>query len=362
MQKKRHERILIVDDNPMNISIIEEILGEEFEVNSASSGKEALCLADKFHPDLILLDIMMPDIDGYELCRSLRANKRLAFVKIILISAKSMLNDRLEGYRAGADDYITKPFDPEELLAKTRVFLRLKSVEEIERVKDDLINIFSHETRTPLNAIIGFAKVLEESPDLTAHHKEALQHIISSGEDLMALADKTILLSNLRKGVIAIKQNKTAFSLLVTTALAKVSSALEDKKIKVENKINNNAVLKVDEQLVITAIVYILDNAVKFSPENGALEINCFSNEKGIFLNIKDFGKGISEDKLGLLFSEFAVESVLHHGRGHGLGLSIVRYIMELHGGDVYAKNNSDGTTGTTFTLVFPPELITTQN
>ena len=120
-------RILVVDDSPTNIKIAKVTLGEIYHLATAVTGEEALQIAPDFQPDVILLDIMMPGIDGYEVCREIRGNPALRNTKIIMVSAKAMVSERLEGYEAGADDYITKPFEEDELLAKVRVFLRLKS-------------------------------------------------------------------------------------------------------------------------------------------------------------------------------------------------------------------------------------------
>ncbi len=120
---QRQSRILLVDDNSTNLEILEEMLGEEYHWEAATSGEEALEIAPDFQPDLILLDVMMPGINGYETCRRIRANPTLRNVKIVMVSAKALVSERLEGYDAGADDYLTKPFDEEELLDKVRVYL-----------------------------------------------------------------------------------------------------------------------------------------------------------------------------------------------------------------------------------------------
>jgi DNA-binding response OmpR family regulator len=157
----------------VNLLVIEEILSRNFNWAQASTTEQAVSLAASFKPDLVLIDLLVQDGSGYEICKTLRSNPKLKFTKIILVSTKALLKDRLSGYQAGADDYIARPFDPDELTAKAKVFIRLKSVEEVDRAKDDLINLFSHETRTPLNAIIGFAKLLAETPALPTTKKSS---------------------------------------------------------------------------------------------------------------------------------------------------------------------------------------------
>ena len=125
-------KILAVDDDQANLNIISEILSDDYELQTADCGESALEVARNYIPDLILLDIMMPGIDGYEVCRKLRSEPDLSKTKILFLSAKELLEDRLQGYDVGGDDYITKPFDEEELVAKIKVFLRLKYEEEIK--------------------------------------------------------------------------------------------------------------------------------------------------------------------------------------------------------------------------------------
>ncbi len=151
---KSQQTILLVDDNPANLFVLEEILSDIYHTITAASGEEALAHAATCLPDLILLDIMMPGIDGYETCRELRTMPSLHHTKIVMVSAKAMVNERLEGYNAGADDYITKPFEEEELLAKVRIYLRLKSIEEVDQLKTDLLTLLCDATMAPLHGLL----------------------------------------------------------------------------------------------------------------------------------------------------------------------------------------------------------------
>ena len=130
MQAK--EKVLAVDDSEFNLEIIKEALGDEYNLKTATIGEEALEIVLDYQPNIVLLDIMMPGTDGYEVCRQMRADPALRDIKIIMLSAKAMTSERLKGYDAGADDYIIKPFDADELLAKVRVYSRLSTLEEVE--------------------------------------------------------------------------------------------------------------------------------------------------------------------------------------------------------------------------------------
>ena len=353
------KRILIVDDDRTNVLILEEILGREFEIKSVFDGESALETAGNFKPDVILLDIMMPNKDGYEVCAGFRQKPGLSFTKIILLSAKSMLDDRLKGYQAGADDFITKPFDPEELLAKVRVFIRLKSVQEIDRMKDDLINLFSHETRTPLNSIMGFAKILGASDKADEHEKECVKHIIDSGRTLLELVNKTILLCNLRNGTRMVVERRTDFETIIEKASVSVQDKIRGKNIILLKDLDNGALpFKADEELIVAALTYVLENAVKYSPYLAPVEISVRKDENGITCAVRDNGKGLEKgsEQSDMLFSGFYVGDLEHHGRGHGLSLLIVKHIMLLHGGTVSAVNNINEP-GCTFTLFLPNSL-----
>lgn len=355
---KKSEKILIVDDDPFNVDIIKEILGDKYHYKVAFSGEEALEIAEHFHADIILLDIMMPDMDGYEVCRKCRMNEKLSLTKIILISAKQMLEDRLEGYRAGADDYLTKPFEPEELMAKIQVFMKLKSIEEIERIKSDLISVFSHETRTPLHAILGFATLLLDNENLPEYEKEALLHIKKSGEDMLELVDKTILLSHLRDGSQTLNTKKILLTRLINMGVERIQSELKYNNVKILIENDSNTVVDADEQLILTAISCLLKNSLKYAEENSVIKVSISDESNdGCSLIITTQSSPLTEKKLKTIFSEFTVEDVSCHGRGAGLDLSIAKNIIELHNGSIEVRPDAQEHANI-FTLTFPAKRI----
>ncbi len=346
-------KVLVVDDDPLNIGILEEIIGDQYEMTSVESGEAALAILPRFCPDLILLDIMMPGIDGYEVCRHIRQNERYKFTKIILVSGKSLVAERLKGYEVGADDYVPKPFVAEELEAKIRVFLRLKHTEEMDQIKTELLMLFSHETRTPLNGIISMSEFLQSDSSLSEKVHGHINVITESGYRLLDFVEKASTLCNLKYNS-KLSTQKESVAIHLKSALTIVEYNLENqnKKISLDFIVKNNAELACDWNLVVKAFQFVLENAVKFSPDNGVITVELDADHSCCQVRITDQGEGIPPDWINRIFDEFAIRDILHHNKGLGLSLAITRYIMELHGGEINVK--SEPGQGAAFTLTFP--------
>jgi two-component system, sensor histidine kinase and response regulator len=250
----RKYRILIVDDDKSIVRLLLEVLGDEYEIETAFSGEEGLKIVNVFNPDIILLDIMMPGINGYEVCRIIRKDPRLAFIKILLLSARSSLEERLEGYRAGANDYLTKPYDSSELQAKIQTFLQLKYVDEVNRLKDDLLILQSHETKTPLTSILGFAELLGESDNLNEEEKQFVEYILESGNELLQNTQKTLLLCQLKKGV-ELSLSSVKVNSIVKKCLQTLEKQISSKHIQINFEQSDNYITRLDIQLVSSAIL-----------------------------------------------------------------------------------------------------------
>ena len=214
-------RILAVDDDPLNLAILEELFAEEYNLTTAENGQEALRIAEQIRPDLILLDIMMPGIDGYEVCRQVRSRDTLKYTKVLLVSAKAMTSERLKGYDAGADDYIIKPFDHAELGAKIQVFLRLKSMEETNEIKTQFLTLLAHETRTPLHQITMLAEMLggEDGPE-GSQREELVGMLQAATTRLGDLLERGHRLCQLRAGQVAFRPEPLDLAALLRGVIA----------------------------------------------------------------------------------------------------------------------------------------------
>jgi two-component system sensor histidine kinase/response regulator len=346
-------RIVAVDDNPRNLEILRRSLGEEVQFVPASSGEEALQVAPRVRPDLILLDIMMPGIGGYETCKRLKARPDLAGTKILMVSAKGSTLDRLEGYAAGADDYVVKPFDPAELLAKVRIYLRLKSVEEVDRLKTSLLSLLSHETRTPLTLILSPISMLLESKDLAPQHRELVTVVDSGARRLVTLLDRVEFLSQLKMGEIPFEMGPADLGAIARNAVRRLEASSERAGVRLTLETERPAPIHGDAKHLARVVDALLDNAIRFSPSGGTVRLRTETTGTDSRLTVSDSGPGIHPDLLPRLFEEFAVADVDHHSQGHGLSLATARLIAERHAGALELEPGAVPT-GATFRLDLP--------
>jgi signal transduction histidine kinase len=349
---KMNNKILVIDDELINIHLYSDILATtNYELETALNGEEALNKLQTFSPDLILMDVMMPGMTGFEVCRKVRNMPRHRFTKIIMISACTDLNERLQGYHAGADDYMTKPIEKEEFLAKINVFIKLKKAEELDQLKSDLLTLFSHETKTPLNAIFGFSGLLKESPNLSSSEKQYVDNMIKAGNHLLTFVDKTILLCELKKDYMLEKTLQFLDDNLEEIILQHQEKSMK-KNVEIRLTSSENVQLHADWILLYKMFNYLIDNALKYSPENETVTISSQIKDRTCQLQVIDKGKGIPESDLHFIFDPFAIKNIQNHQAGQGLSLSICRHIMMHHGGTIYASNLPDG--GACLTCEFP--------
>ncbi|MEW6057664.1 MAG: response regulator [Bdellovibrionota bacterium] len=371
------QKILIVDDEPRNQRIVSEVLEGLVEFKVASSGEEALQVIAAYLPDLVLLDIMMPGIDGYEVCKKIKTDPKLNLMKVLLVSGKAMLEEKLKGYDVGADDYITKPFVPEELLAKAKAFLRLAFIErELMELNQSLDQQVQSRTRQLLDAeakLVSVAKMsaLGEMAGGVAHEINTPLGVISVlAEQLAELLNETPLdkgeLSRMTKTIgdtvrriSAIIQSLRTFSDGVEQAQftpVSVSKIIEDTLLLCREKMRFNEIdVVIDpiaDELVVQCqpvqvsrvILNLLNNsfdAVASLPEKW-IKIAAEKQADHVQVSITDSGKGIPEAIQSKLFQPFFTTKEI--GKGTGLGLSISKGIIDSHGGSISVDPASKNT------------------
>jgi signal transduction histidine kinase len=349
MSSKR--KVLIVDDVSTNVLLIKRILESDYTIKTAQSGEEALDILPGYRPDIILLDIMMPGMDGYEVCKRIRNERRYSFIKIILVSAKTLIDDRLKGYEVGADDYVTKPFVKRELLAKTNVFARLKHEEEVNQLKNNLLTLFSHETRTPLSAIIGLSDILMRNNSIGDDIKTRIDMISVKAHELLEFAEKTSLLCSLKDDR-RLHYSTHILDVILKEIFENLTPQLQEKNLTITHDQLNSIQCKADWSLLQKAFTYVLENAIKYSDNNSSIEVQASIVNSQCRISFIDYGCGIKPEWIETIFDEFAIKDIMHHKKGQGLSLAITRHILELHGGAI--RVNPDRKQGAHFIMRFP--------
>jgi two-component system, sensor histidine kinase and response regulator len=344
-------KVLIVDDEPINVKLIEEILKyeDDFQYRTAVNGHDALTILDDYNPDIIILDIMMPGMSGYEVCKKIKAHKNHKFAKVLMVSGKAMIKERLEGYAAGADDYITKPFVDDELLAKMKVFSRLKKTEEVEALKTAILQLFSHETKTPLNGILLGSQLILDTPSISEKIKEYATLIKLSGERIHDLVRKILLLSSLknRQTLNLTRQPVQAYLL----GIASQTDSNDPGKCSIKITCPTDFSLELDWQLFHEALSAVVDNGIKYSPQGATVEIAASCDESSVCFRVIDEGPGINPEIKDKIFDAFYSQHIANHTQSTALSLTIAKEIMKLHHGNLHVESIPGEGSSFVFTL-----------
>jgi len=369
-------QILLVDDTEANLSLLTSFLDREgYGIITAPNGKEALQKAKDKNPDLIILDIMMPEMNGYEVCKKLKADEITHRIPVIFWSSLTDIYNKLKAFQVGGVDYITKPFDKDEVLARIALHIRLKQFQEekeerirvlrereleltkLNRQKDELMRIVSHDIKNPLTGIIGVVNVLLESDDI--NHEEArqmLQMIESSSNELLELVmdilDKNMLRREDQK--LELKEVDLVEVLGEVISINAPNAKLKRIGLYLKNNIES-CTIKVDVRKIKQIFNNLVINALKFTPSKGRVSIHIDETQNSTILcKVIDTGIGIPEDIIGQLFTDEDGTTTVGTGGeiGTGLGLDLVQYFVELHKGRVWVE--SEVNVGTTFFIELP--------
>ncbi|MCK5070616.1 MAG: hybrid sensor histidine kinase/response regulator, partial [Desulfocapsa sp.] len=255
----------------------------------------------------------------------------------------------------GADDYITKPFVDDELLAKLKVFSKLKKTEEIDELKTSILQLFSHETKTPLNGILLGSKLILDSPSITPKIEEYVKLIQLSGERIHDLVRRILHLSNLRNNKILENKSKSVKTYLQEFTENKLS---EKSKCLLTVNCPNDFSLNIDWQLFHEAFESVVENAIQYSPEGGTVTLTASNNGSTSTINVVDEGPGITPQIKDTIFNEFCSNQMDYHSKGATLSLAIGREIMHLHQGGLQVESIPGQ--GADFIFTFPSTLVST--
>ncbi len=309
--------------------------------------------ASDFLPDVVLLDIMMPGIDGYETCRRMRNNPVFSGMKIVMVSAKAMKSERLQGYEVGADDYVTKPFDEDELLAKVHVYVRLKAAEDVEQIKSNMYALLKHEHRTPLQGILLPVRELRTNPDLDSQESALFLEIIEQNTlRLQHMFEKVHTLGAMKAKQWDFEFVPTDLNALVHQVVGEVKNRILTCDMQINDELPEAASLVIDPKQIGWTITELLENAVQFSPLEAPVTVDVGRDNGEYTVTVCDQGDGIDTALLPHVFEAFGHPDGMHHTKGYGLSLAIARQIMQAHQGSIEIKSTKGH--GTSVTLRFP--------
>jgi two-component system sensor histidine kinase/response regulator len=365
--------LLVVDDDPNILDNLADLLQiSGYEVLAAINGVRALQAMQDKTPELIISDIMMPEMDGYTFYDAVRANPDWALIPFIFLTARGQSIDIRRGIGLGADHYIVKPFEPEDLLALVQA--RLRRTQEIqsamqknvEHTKKRILTSLSHELRTPLNAIYGSVSLLQED-SVTLNDEEAreLLNITQRGtQRLIRLVEDLLLVVRMDSGAVALEiarfRTHAALSLLVYEVVQNLSVAAEKRHVQIEVHVPDNLTVFCVPIYLQDILSRLVDNAIKFStPTGGRAVIKAAEQDGAVVISVQDEGIGIDEASQKLLFERFRqIDREKLEQQGVGLGLSIVYGLIQLHGGDIRVESQPGK--GSVFTVTLPLNNVET--
>lgn len=338
--------ILAVDDIPDNLLLVQLALEQEgHQVVLAHNGETALKKVKQAPPSLILLDVMMPGMDGYEVTRRIRQDKNIPFIPILLVTAREE-SSLVEGLDAGADEFVRKPFQIDELQARVRSMLRLK--ETIDQ-RENFVSCLTHDLRTPLVAANRMLDLIEKEAfgGVTCEQQEAISNIVSSNQNMLQMLNTLLETHHYELGKKILSFIEINLSQLTTEVITELKPLAEEKSLNLQyESLKEISPIKGDRLELRRVITNLIGNAIKFT-DNGSIKVTLTENESKVILTVKDTGIGITPQEQNTIFQRYHQGN--HRRSGKGLGLYLCQQIINAHGGNIAVE--SEMGKGTTFTV-----------
>ena len=358
-------KIMIIDDEDRNIKLLKAILmTERYQVFGFNSGRQALDEFDEVRPDLILLDIMMPDLDGYEVCRQIKANAQRQMIPIVMVTALKDRESQAKAQDAGADDFLNKPVNATELRTRIRSLLRIKTyhdelaqryaeiaaqnqrLQELERTKDGLTHMVIHDMRNPLTAILGNLQVaLLDQTRLSPKQQQLLKHSVLYCSNLEGMIRSLLDINRLEEGKVPIQCGYTDIATIAQRTIDQLQGRASEKQITIDLTTPPSAMrVKVDQGLIQRVMANLLDNAIQHTPEEGQVRVKIEYQEEGNTwrFSVADTGQGLAPEFHTKIFDKFKRATLPKQARkraGYGLGLAFCKMAVEAHQGHIWVES-----------------------
>lgn len=364
--------VLIVDDNKNNLQLLGSTLhAEGYRLALAKSGQEAINQAKQIAPAIILLDIMMPEMDGYETCELLKKEEQTRPIPVIFLTAKTETDDIVKGFQAGGVDYITKPFKKEELLVRLKTHLDLRQatekiaqqatkLKELNNTKDQMFSIISHDLRSPLAGLKNMLDLLtdKETPTDQDFRESAINIMKTTTDSTVNLLENLLFWARSQRGDLEVNIESYDLHAIIEENIELANNTIHQKSLEVRNELPEYELIQGDLNLTRTIIRNLLNNAIKFTQSGGSITFSSKHDDGHVNLFVTDTGVGITEENLKKLFKndeQFTTYGT-NNEKGSGLGLKLCKSFAEKQAGSLSVKSQKDK--GTTFILSLPKPPI----
>ncbi|MBW4591758.1 MAG: response regulator [Brasilonema angustatum HA4187-MV1] len=341
--------LVIEDETSVRQNLLELLTYEDFDVIAAENGQVGVKVAQKEIPDLIICDVMMPELDGYGVLKTLRQQSTTATIPLIFLTAKTEKTYLRQGMELGADDYLTKPFTRAELIAaissrlKKQLAIRQQSQRRLDDLRSSITMSLPHEMRTPLNGILGFSELLMKEADNLSRHEifEMAEGLHKSGKRLHRLVQNFLLYTELEmiatdpKRMKNLQSHKTVFPSMALQKLITEKAQQVGRYTDFQVNLQSPCCVQICETRLYKIIEELIDNAFKFSISGTQVYLTSTSVSNQLMISLTNYGRGMTAAQIAELGAYRQFERQLYEQQGSGLGLIIAKRIVELYGGEL---------------------------
>ncbi len=353
--------ILVVDDESANFDVIEILLFKEgYNLHYQNSGARAIAAFEEIQPDLILLDVMMPDMDGIEVCEKFKTNPRSHHIPIIIITALSEKEDLARCLDTGADDFISKPINSNELRARVRSMLRIKSqydfIQQTMDLREEMMQAIVHDLRNPLIGIkLGCDSL--KNMEIADRAKNRINQICTTVEQMRLLIDDILTIGRIESNKLALNSIRIDLVEIAQLAIASFETLATSRNIRIIAELPSNPIqVSGNPHMIRLVFDNLIDNAIKFSPEPSSITIRIDEfphnpdRQDLVKIEVLDFGEGVSPEQKQIIFERYEVGKIVLGVAQIGIGLSFCKMAIEAHGGSISVSNNHPS--GSIFTVI----------
>ena len=346
---EKRKLILVVDDIVHNFDVIEALLFKEnYDLKYAADGLQALDLLTEIQPDLILLDVNMPSLDGIEVCRRIKSNPNTCYIPIVITTALNSKEDMARSLDAGADDFISKPINGLELRARVKSMLRIKqqydNLKETLQLREDMSSMIVHDLRTPISNIALACDMLLYS-DLEEKQRNKVETIFYAWQRLSSLIDDLLIMAKMESGKLNLNKTSVDINDLVKNVVGDFTQFAINNKIQLITELSeSNQSLSVDANLFRRLLENLLSNAIKFSPSHSqvSIKVDCLNvPEADIQIQVIDRGLGVEEELKESIFNKYDTGNNINKNIHQiGLGLAFCKMVVDAHQGKIFVEDN----------------------